>query len=604
MKDLFLKRILEAQRLRDEGKLREARAAAETALKGTSGHPEGDKLLSDIVMRLGDIREAERLARRAVLLAPNDASVLIHLGVVLARRDQREESERLFRRALAVQPKNVTGRGELADLLRASGRLAEAEAMCRELQADAPAVFNRSVRHAEVLAAVLLATGRGRESLEVFRLAAEAQDGNPMMFEGRAFNSLLLWDSTPEEILACHRDWARAVEPRVPLLPGVPAPGPRAAGRKLRVGLVSPDFRRHSVAYFIEPVIEHLDRSRFELFVHHTNTVTDAVTARMRACPGVSWREARPGTAAEFAQRLKRDRLDVLVDLTGLTHGHAMFALLARPAPVLVTYCGYPSTVGSSRIDFRIVDAETDPQAPADFQSHAAERLLRIDGCFLCYRPPLDEAPEVDPGPASRGEPPVFVSFNAAQKISDELLAIWGRVLSAAGPAARLLLKNAAFARADERDRFAARAARAGIDPARLELAGPTQGLREHLAAYARADVALDTFPYHGTTTTCEAMLMGVPTVTLAGGRHASRVGVSLLRAAGMPELIAGDEAGYIRLAAELALDRPRLAELRRSLRPRMLASPLCDGPGFARRFGDALERAWALAGERAAAGR
>jgi predicted O-linked N-acetylglucosamine transferase (SPINDLY family) len=285
--------------------------------------------------------------------------------------------------------------------------------------------------------------------------------------------------------------------------------------------------------------------------------------------------------AVALAQGIAQDKLDVLVDLSGLTAGHRLDALAARPAPAMVTYLGYPHTTGLPGMDYRIVDAVTDPtnQTPA-----GTEALARLDPCFVCFRPPEGPpAPKAPPADA----PTTFVSFNALTKLNDPLLRLWARVLAAA-PRSRLLLKNRECYTPDVRAHLLARCAAAGMDPARVDIAEPTKGIGEHLAVYHRGAVALDSFPYGGTTTTCEALWMGLPVVTLAGPVHASRVGASLLNAAGLGHLVAHTEEEFVRIATEAAqADHARVRALVRSA---FEASPAMDEHGFARRFGGLLK--------------
>src|SRR5690606_27108078 len=257
-----------------------------------------------------------------------------------------------------------------------------------------------------------------------------------------------------------------------------------------------------------------------------------------------------------------------------------------RAAPIQASLIGYPNTTGVAAIDYRFTDTFADPPGADD---RHAERLIRLDPCFLCYDPPRD-AP--DPAHEPNGDTITFASFNAAMKINDPLIALWSRLLAEV-PAARLLLKAFDFRDAALRDAIRARFAAAGADPARIEILPPIADSGGHLALYRRVDIALDTFPYHGTTTTCEALYMGVPVVTLAGRTHAARVGVSLLNAVGLPDLIANTPDDYIATARGLAADPARRASLRETLRQRVLDSPLCDGPAYAARFTDALRTIW-----------
>jgi len=277
----------------------------------------------------------------------------------------------------------------------------------------------------------------------------------------------------------------------------------------------------------------------------------------------------------------------VLVELSGHTHAHSLGTFALAPAPVQITYLGYPNTTGMSRINARFVDAHTDP----DGDEFATERLIRLPGCFLCFTPPKD-APDVEDLPKSGDNAVTFGSFNAIQKLSDACVALWSRVLLA-NPGSRLVLK--ANALADERLRgdVVARFVAAGIEPSRVVPLPPKATAREHLAAYSQIDIALDAYPYHGTTTTCEALWMGVPVVSRIGDRHASRVGATLLHAVGLGDLCAYNDEQFVSIATTLAQDTLRRKVLSGggpgSLRAWMAASDLCNGPLFCRRFESAV---------------
>jgi predicted O-linked N-acetylglucosamine transferase (SPINDLY family) len=387
----------------------------------------------------------------------------------------------------------------------------------------------------------------------------------------------------PEAVFQTHLDFARLLGPPGPA-PALENPDPE---RSLRIGVVSSDLRSHSVAYFIEPWLAHHDRRRESLTAYSLcpPMSEDRITARLKGYFS-EWR----GIPAllpheELGKVVRRDRVDILVDLDGHT-GPRLPLFHLRPAPVLVSYLGYANTTGLATMNWRITDSLADPPGPSD--ALASEGLWRLDPCFLCYCPP-ERVPEV--GPAPEG-PFTFGSFNAAAKLSAATLELWGAVLEAV-PGSRLLLKGDAFGvervRADIRARLGAQ----GVFPDRVDFLGRQATVEEHLGAYGRMHVALDPFPYHGTTTTCEALFMGVPVISMYGRAHASRVGLSLLTAVGLPELAVADRAEFVRTSGALAADPGRLAALRASLRERLLSSPLCDRRGFAARFDGALRSMW-----------
>jgi predicted O-linked N-acetylglucosamine transferase (SPINDLY family) len=376
-------------------------------------------------------------------------------------------------------------------------------------------------------------------------------------------------------------------------MPPLRATGP---DRRLTLGFVSSDLRTHSISWFLLPLLANLDRKAFRVACYDTGVKADRVTERLRRLSDV-WRNLPRLTPSALSAQIRADGVDIAIDLSGHTAGHRLATLHMRPAPLQVTWLGYPNTTGVRAIDLRIVDAVTDPLMDDGASSErpstvATERLLRLPECFLCYGPPDDALEPTMPEPGGSSGGVVFGSFSTLSKVNDACAALWAKVLGAV-PGSRLLLKNRAFATPAVRDRVVRRLAAAGLDPARIEAAAWTDSTADHLAYYRRLHIALDTWPYCGTTTTCEALWMGVPVVTLAGATHASRVGASLLTTTELTDLIARTEEEYVSIAAALAADPARIAALRSSLRERMRRSPLCDAPGFAARFGAALRAEW-----------
>jgi len=354
--------------------------------------------------------------------------------------------------------------------------------------------------------------------------------------------------------------------------------------RRLRIAFVSPDLRTHAVACFLEPLLAHLDRTRFETALYHDHYVVDGMSNRLRAHAAI-WRHI-VGMPDDAVERLIRDDSpDIVIDLAGHTGLNRLPLFARRLAPMQVTFLGYPNTTGLSTIDCRFTDTLADPSPESD--AYHTERLVRFSPCAWAFQPPAD-SPEAPRLPCSDGRGVAFGSFNNFSKISDCTLALWKRILDAA-PGSRLVLKSSTATDSA----FPTRLARCGLDASRIEMLSPASSIRDHLEMYARMDIALDTFPYHGTTTTCEALWMQRPVVTLAGDRHASRVGVSLLSAIDRRDWIARSESEYVEIAARLAADRPALETTSAQLRDCLRKSILFDHAGQAARFGAALQACW-----------
>ncbi|MBG1270968.1 tetratricopeptide repeat protein [Nostoc sp. WHI] len=340
----------------------------------------------------------------------------------------------------------------------------------------------------------------------------------------------------------------------------------------LRVGYVSPDLRQHSVVYFFEPILSHHDSTQVETFCYANVPNPDAVTQRLR---GLSqhWQDVYNMDDDQLADLVRFDGIDILVDLAGHTGSNRLLMFNRQPAPIQVTYLGYPNTTGLVNMDYRLTDNWADPPGLTD--DYYTEKLIRLPRCFLCYQP-SPTAPAVIDLPAKSMGRITFGCFNNLPKITPEVIALWSKILQSV-PNSRIILKIRWFDDQPTCDRYLSLFADCGIDSRRVKLIGVIPDPNHHLAFYGNIDIALDPFPYHGTTTTCEALWMGVPVITLAGQTHVSRVGVSLLTTVGLPELIAYTPEEYVDKAVALASDLPTLSQLRANLRQQVAASPLCD---------------------------
>jgi protein O-GlcNAc transferase len=571
-----------AQALLRAGRTEEALRVAQRLLPRGGGDPALACVLAEILLRLGRVEQAEFHARRALELAPASVPAMVALAQVHQARGRPDEAIALLRRAVEVEPSNPAPRVALANALMDVHDAPGAGEVLREGLARA-----EDSQLAVSYAGALLTTGHIDEAVAFLEHAVARFPEEPNLVAGLALTLTYQFGADPDRIAAAHRAYGEFMRRHRPA-GAVFAQGTRRdPARRLRVGFVSPDLRQHSVAFFAEPIFEHLDRDAFELVAYARMREEDAITRRLRG-HFTLWRDVGNLTDLEIARRIHADAIDIAVDLAGHSLGNALPAFALRPAPVQVTYCGYPDTTGLAEMDWRVVDSLTDPPTP-EVDARATERLWRLDPCFLCYRPPGD-AP--DPARDDTHPGPTFGSFNAARKINPGLVALWARILRRV-PGARMILKSFDFAAPHAVARVAGEFARQGIDDGRLMFLSATRSLAEHLALYSRIDVALDAFPYCGTTTTCEALWMGVPVVTLAGRTHAGRVGVSLLTNAGAPELVAPDPDAYVEIASTLGTDAARLAAYRRDLRGRLARSALCDAPGFAARFGQALRAMW-----------
>lgn len=548
--------------------------------------------------------EAISALEQALVSKPDAANIQIQLGNALKAQGKRCAAISAYRRALAIQP-GFEAYHQLATALHEEGESGEAVIMFRQALAMKPdsgeAYYN--------LGNALRASNKLTEALDAYQRAAQLTPDNVnahnnlgLLLQARgdldaavtayrealalnpdfadAHSNLLLClhyrpDTDAAELFAEHRRWGE--RHAAPLAAMIPAHGnERSMARRLRIGYVSPDFRTHSVSHFIAPVLAAHDRAHYEVFCYSNLTRADATTERLRGLTD-HWRDIAHLSDADVAALIGKDGIDILVDLAGHTAHNRLLVFARKPAPVQVAYLGYPDTTGLTVIDYRLTDALADP--PGTSERFHTEALARLPQAFLTYQPPI-VSPEIGALPAAANGYVTFGSFNNAAKVNEAVIALWARLLQAL-PSARLVLKAIQLGDAGTSERFRARFAEHGVAPARIQTLGAFTAEEDHLKAYQLIDIALDPFPYNGTTTTCEALWMGVPTITFGGATHAGRVGLSLLTQAGLPDLIADSPEHYLVLAMELAQDLPRLQELRQGLRGCMAASALCDAKGF-----------------------
>jgi predicted O-linked N-acetylglucosamine transferase (SPINDLY family) len=536
--------------------------------------------------------EAEKHLRHAVTVKPDFHEAWDNLAYGLKLQDRLSEAVACHERSVALKPDHAPGWYNFGLTLASLGRLKEALACHDRARAADPsyalAIFGR--------AQALHRANRIAEAVAEYGRFIARQPRNLEARSHRLMAMLNLPELSAETIFAEHVAYGRAAEAVHGAATGlatraeaVPASEGRADARKLRVAILSPDLREHSCAYFLEPLLEHLPADGFEVLLYHDHFREDAVSRRL-AARAAQWRNFIGQPAETVEATIRADAPDILVDLAGHTGMSNRLPLFVRRlAPLQVTYLGYPDTTGLTAMDVRLTDEIADPAGSAD--RRATEKLVRFAPCAWTYRPTGD-APEVAPSPGRANGGITFGSFNSVGKVTDRTLACWARLLARV-PGARLLLKGEGFQVADEREAFLARLVRAGFSPEAVELVGRTPDTRSHLALYGRVDIALDPWPYNGTTTTCEALWMGVPVVTLTGERHIARVGTSLVTAAGHPEWAAASEADYERIAVDLAHAPERLAAIRAGLRADLARGPLLDHAGQARRWAAALRAEW-----------
>jgi protein O-GlcNAc transferase len=524
---------------------------------------------------------------KASTLRPDDFNLAFSAGECAFFSLDMTTAVTLLQRATTLDPTNVQARFTLGKALSLTDNPASAFPVLRDVLT---AINEKYLVHLW-LGQTLRNTGQPDAAVEQLRQAAALAPANIEIRAQLAVTMNYAATVTATDLAAAHRDYGRLISDSTRTAPRPTLNvrrGPRPT--KLRIGLLSPDLKRHSVSHFLLPIVEHLDPSRFEVYCYHALAEEDQFSARYKAAAH-TFRNISALNGVRIAEQIAADNVHILVDLAGYTSNTRVPVLALRAAPVQMTYLGYPNTTGIAECDYRITDSLTDPAPHAALHT---EKLLSVDPCSHTFAPldGWDIFPEPSPPPCLTQGHITFGCFGAIMKFSDELVRMLTQTVLAVENS-KLLIKikylRTPEAQADLRARFA----HAGLrDPNRLLLEGPVARDTDMFREYQRADIILDTFPYHGTTTTCECLSVGVPVVTRLANRTAARVGLSLLSAAGLADLAADDDRAFINTARSLAADTPRLASLRTELPARTRAS-LGDPAVFCRRFEAALDRAW-----------
>ena len=538
-----------AAQLQQTGQIPAAKMVFELIVAADADHADALFFLGVTCHQLGQSAQGIDVMRRAIVLQPNNRLYHFNFGIINAEMGDTDAAIEAYERSIQIQP------------------TADACNNC---------------------AGLLLNQGRLDEALELFRRGSEL---NPDDIDQQSnFLYTLSYKPHPNvrEIFNWHKQFGQRHERAIaPMPPRARIDGARA-DQRLRIGYVSADFRQHAVAHFIEPVLAAHDSKRFEIFCYYNYPAADAVTGRFEKLAH-HWRVISNRSDEDVANMIRADGIDILVDLAGHTPLNRLRVFARKPAPVQASWIGYSSTTGLSRIDYRITDTISDPIGVTD--DLYTEKLVRLPDTFSCFQP-LANSPDVGALPATQSGHVTFGSFNNFIKMTPEVLQTWARILQRV-PISTLLLKYRSFEADKIRALVLAAFAKHGVQPARIHFLG-SDDYHTHLRAYHQVDIALDTFPHNGDTTTCDALWMGVPVVVNTGVNHVGLMGASRLRSVGLQDLVARDNDHFVDIACALAKDVPRLEKLRAILRETMKASPLMDAPRFTRNLEAAYENMWA----------
>jgi protein O-GlcNAc transferase len=530
--------------LRTAGKFDEAVSVARRAVDLAPEWPNALQILGDLLVTLGQLVEADALLRRAIKLAPEDPLNQSNLGILLQRDGKLDAAVESFRSAIRLSPDYPEAHHNLGNTLRELGQIDAAMEHFKTAVALRP-------NYVEADSAIML-TLHYREIESTKLLEAHQQ-----------------WEERQTKALKDLRQ---------------PHKNSRDPERRLRVGYLSADFRDHPIHYFFGPLIKAHDRDQVEVFCYSDVGAPDGVTARLQTQADV-WRDSARWLDAALVERIREDQIDILVDLALHTGGNRLRAMAARPAPVQMSYLGYCSTSGTSFMDYRLTDHVVDPVGVTE--AWYTEKLLRLDGGFCCYQPP-----EMSPAVVSRTDEWItFCSFNNLAKITDEVLGAWCEILRQV-PNSRLLIQARGADQASVRSRLSAFFEKHAMTMDRVVLQA-SERLHPYLATLGASDILLDAYPFNGHTTSCHALWMGVPMVTLTGRMPVSRAGLGLLSMLQLEKLSASNLDEYVSKAVALARSGEELRELQGSLRDRMKQSPLMDAVRFARDIEKAYRQVW-----------
>ena len=528
--------------------------------------------------------EATQVCESLRPLFPDNANLIYALGVIAKGMGRIQDALSLFEQALQLLPDYPICLNTYGLLLRDLGRSHQAR-QCFERALAIDPNFGAAMNN---LGSVLKDVARYEEALHWLRRGAEAMADSPAAHSNVLF-TLVGYELEPaQERFAEARRFAErfGTSPFARWRDQIPSPDPN---RVLRIGLVSPDFCRHAVSYFIEPLLEHWDRSELNITLYGCGEQHDDYTARLQN-KADHWRDLHGQSDENCIAQIQRDEIDILIDLAGHTAGNRLSLFAAKPAPIQATYLGYYGTTGLEQMDYWLSDAVLHPPE-LDLNDPASEERWRLERCYVAYRP-LATAPPVVPPPCLKKGWITFGSFNQSRKITKRTAEHWLTALQAV-PGSRLLLKSKNLGEPGEQQRVRELFALLGLETNRLELRGHSPTVEAHLASYGDVDIALDTYPYTGCTTSADALWMGVPVLSVAGHSMVSRQAAAVLTGAGRSEWICNSGSELAAKAAALAAEPSQLAAQRANLRSTVAASDLLNHAGLARATEQAFRQWW-----------
>ncbi|HZP12732.1 MAG TPA: tetratricopeptide repeat protein [Nevskiaceae bacterium] len=613
----FLEGILKKIEARAEARL--AKTASDDRAARPSAPPAREDFIGDALIERGnqledggEVEAALRLYKQAAEQSPHYARAQINIGNALRALDRADEARAAYERAIAIDAADERAHLNLGNLLLDEREFAAAEREYREAlrlrpewpdawlglgcaleekpdvaqaeraYSEAQRLAPNDARAAHNLARMRRDLGDAAGSVAALQQALAISAGDPAIESDLLLTLNFLPGIAASELLDVHRKAGEALSARTARVQPRVSSDPQ---RPLRIGFVSADLRRHPVSCFVAPLWRAMDHAQFSVHAYSSAREVDEITERLKKLAD-GWRDVADVDDDALAQRIVDDGIDVLVDLSGHTAGHRLGVFARKPAPMQLTWLGYLSTTGLPTIDGRICDRWSDPVGEAE--RWQVETPMRLPNSQWCYEPQVP-VPQVSASPRASNGYWTFGSFNQAPKLGPDVLQSWIAILRAF-PDARLRVVGITAPAMHER--IGATLAAGGIAADRVDILDRLD-IDGYLRAFRDVDVALDSFPYNGGTTTCDALLMGVPVVAVEGSRPVARSGVSLLNTIGLADWIARSPEDLPQLLRRQLADADRIAKLRAELPERMRASPLMDAPRFARDFEKLLRDAW-----------
>ena len=593
----------------------EAKTFYEQALRLKPDYAEAHTGLGTVGKMQGDMEAATSHFRQALLIDPDNADTHGKIGRLYIEQGQLDEAEKSYKRALGLQPDNTSFLTSLGNLFQTQMRVDEAvEYFERALALDPNSAdlhlnysttqyllgnYKESIAHCEQaldlrpnfakahsnIGRALTTLGQLKEAVTQHDIALKLDPDLIETFSNLLFILNYAPGYTAEEIYAKHVKFSERYE--LTLANSIaPHTNEPSAKRRIRIGYLSPDFKRHSVAFFIEPVLASHDTRRFEVYCYYNSFHVDNVTQRLQSY-AEHWHNIAPMSDEQVAEQIRGDGIDILIDLAGHSGQNRLMVFARKPAPVQVTWLGYLNTTGLNAMDYRITDAFANP--PGETDQYHSETLVRMPDSQWCYKPPEDYYPPVTKLAALDTNKVTLGSLHNLAKITPEVITVWAKILNAS-PNTQLIMVAGGL---DQRKKeIIARFTDQNVDPARLTLL-KAQSFSNYLALHQKIDINLDSFPYTGGTTTCHSLWMGVPIITLSGDTVFSRGGASLLKVLKLDELIATTTDEYVDIVVRLSNNLHSLSALRTGLRTRMAESALTDAPRFTKHLEDAYSRMW-----------